>query len=135
MARPALAWGLGVAVIAAAIGVGVAANQIESRGRLAARVHALTGGDAEAGRRAISQRPCGGCHEIPGIAGAQGHVGPPLKGFAGRLYIGGRRQNTPDNLIAWIENPHAIDPESAMPPMGIGEREARDIAAYLHTLE
>jgi cytochrome c2 len=126
---------LGGALVAAAIGLGVALNRIEARDRLEARVHALTGGRADAGRSAIERRPCGGCHEIPGIAGARGHVGPSLKGFAGRLYIGGRRQNTPDNLVAWIVNPHDIDPESAMPPMGIAAPEARNIAAYLYTLK
>lgn len=136
MARSgAPAFGLATLAVAAAIAVGFFANHLEARQRLEARAHALTGGDPRAGRAAVSIRPCGGCHEIPGVAGASGKVGPSLKGFSGRLYIGGRRNNTPDNLVQWIMNPHAIDPQSAMPPMGIGEREARDIAAYLYTLK
>jgi cytochrome c2 len=123
-----------VAVVVLAIGGGLGANQIEARQRLEARVHALTGGDAQAGRIAIAHRPCGGCHEIPGVDGAQGRVGPPLTHFAGRAYIGGRADNTPDNLVRWIEDPHTVDPDSAMPPMGIGPTEARNIAAYLYTL-
>ena len=46
----------------------------------------------------------------------------------------GRLNNTPDNLVAWIVDPHAIDPQNAMPPTGVDAREARDMAAYLYTL-
>jgi cytochrome c len=110
-------------------------NKAEAQHRLEARAQAMTGGDPGRGRAAIARRPCGGCHQIPGVRGARGKVGPPLSGFAGRAYIGGRPPNTPENLVAWIADPHAFDPESAMPPMGIGEAEARNIAAYLYTLE
>ena len=129
------AWtGMTAAAVALIIGGGFLGNQFEARQRLDARVRALTGGDPEAGRAALARRPCGGCHQIPGVRGAAGKVGPPLSAFAGRAYIAGRLANTPDNLTAWIENPHSIDPQSAMPPMGIGEREARNMAAYLYTL-
>ena len=126
--------GVVAGAVALAIGGGFVANHIEARQRLEARVRALTGGDPRAGRAAISQRPCGGCHQIPGIPAARGKVGPPLTGFAGRTYIAGRLNNTPDNLAAWIVDPHAIDPQSAMPPTGVSPHEARDMAAYLYTL-
>lgn len=125
-------------VIAAAAVLGVAgavvANQVEARRDLDARVRVMTGGDPEAGRALIARAPCGGCHEIPGVRGARGEVGPPLTHFAGRAFIGGRVNNTPDNLIRWIEDPHTIDPQSAMPPMGLTPSQARDVAAYLETL-
>lgn len=124
-----------VAVILGGVGASMAANQVETRARLETRVKALTGGDPERGRLAIAARPCGGCHQIPGVPGAASAVGPSLKAFAGRVYIGGRARNTPDNLIQWIKDPHAIDPQNVMPPMGIGDAEARDIAAYLYTLQ
>ena len=135
MARSGPAFAICALVILAGIAAGGLANQIEARQRLAQRVHALTGGDPARGRAAIASRPCGGCHTIPGIAGATGKVGPSLAGFSGRLYIGGRANNTPDNLIQWIQDPHQIDPQNVMPPMGVGEKEARDIAAYLYTLK
>lgn len=122
------------ALVAGALALTLAVDRIDARQRLAARASAITGGDVERGRAAIARRPCGGCHEIPGIRGAKGTVGPPLNRFARRAYIGGRAQNTPENLTTWIQDPHAIDPQSAMPPMGIGLAEARDIAAYLYTL-
>jgi cytochrome c1 len=94
----------------------------------------FTGGDAERGRQAIRQNACPTCHIIPGISEANGLVGPPLDRFADRVYIGGVLPNTPDNLVAWIIDPPGIDPLTAMPPSGVSEAEARDIAAYLYTL-
>ena len=62
-------------------------------------------------------------------------MGPPLIGWSGRVYIDGRLQNTPENLERWILNPHEIDPQSAMPPTGVTPLEARNMAAYLYTLQ
>jgi cytochrome c2 len=94
----------------------------------------FTGGDAERGRQAIRQNACPTCHIIPGISEAKGLVGPPLERFAERVYVGGVVPNTPDNLVAWIIDPPSIAPLTAMPPSGVSEAEARDIAAYLYTL-
>jgi cytochrome c2 len=135
VARSGPAFAIAAVAVVAVLLAGGVANEIDTRHHLVQRVHALTGGDPDAGRAAIARRPCGGCHVIPGIAGAAGKVGPPLTGFAGRIYIGGRVSNTPDNLVQWLEDPHTIDPQSAMPPMGVGDKEARDISAYLYTLQ
>jgi len=94
----------------------------------------VAGGDPERGRRIISQSGCPACHVIPGIAGAQAWVGPPLDRFARRAYVGGVVPNRPQNLVAWILDPPGIDPLTAMPATGVSEPEARDIAAYLYTL-
>jgi len=90
--------------------------------------------DAARGRLALTQYACNGCHVIPGVTGAAVHVGPPLAGMAGRGLIAGRLANTPDHLAAWIRDPQAVDPETAMPNMQVDARDARDIAAYLGTL-
>jgi cytochrome c len=95
---------------------------------------AFTGGDPARGKEAIRQKGCPTCHIVPGLAEAKGLVGPPLDHFASRVYVGGVVPNTPDNLVAWIMDPPAIDPLSAMPATGVSEAEARDIAAYLYTL-
>jgi cytochrome c2 len=134
MARP-LPTLTGVAVLAAVIVAGgFVANQLLARHKLEARVEALTGGDPQRGRTLLAREPCGGCHEIPGVAGARGRVGPPLVHFASRAYIGGRASNTPDNLTRWLQDPRQFDPDTAMPPTPLSDREARDIAAYLYTL-
>jgi len=92
-------------------------------------------GDAQHGARLIQQHGCHACHTIPGIPGAIALVGPPLNAWADRQYIAGALANNPDNLIAWIQDPQAIEPGTIMPDMDIGEKDARDIAAYLFTLE
>lgn len=103
--------------------------------QLETKAMALTGGDPSAGRIAIGKYSCGGCHTIPGVAGAHGLVGPPLSQVGLRMYIGGELRNTPPNLIAWIKDPKAIEPHTAMPDMGVSDKDARDIAAYLYTLD
>jgi cytochrome c1 len=51
--------------------------------------------------------------------------------LAKRSLIAGSLPNTQDNLVRWIRNPQAIDPHTAMPAMGVSERDALDISAYL----
>ena len=94
-----------------------------------------TAGNAEAGKRAIDQYLCATCHRIPGIVGAAKHVGPPLDGIATRKYIAGVLPNTPENMIRWLRHPRRIDPLSAMPDLNVTDKDARDMAAYLSTLD
>jgi len=92
-------------------------------------------GDPSRGAALISWYGCGTCHSVPGVPGANTLVGPPLDHFAQRGYVAGMLRNTPDNLIRWIRDPQKIVPGNAMPALGIDEHDARDIAAYLYTLE
>ena len=97
---------------------------------------AATGsGDAERGRLAMSQYGCATCHSIPGIVGAHAPVGPPLGGVAGRSLIAGRWPNTPQHMERWLRSPQELKPGSAMPTLGVSAADARDMAAYLATLE
>ena len=98
------------------------------------RANAVPGGDAERGRQLVAAYHCGACHAIPGVRGARGVVGPPLGGFARRSFIGGEVPNNPQNLVRWVEDPTAIEPRTAMPALGLDERQARDVAAYLYEL-
>lgn len=91
-------------------------------------------GDPAAGRRIIHDAGCGSCHTIPGVRGADGLVGPPLTSFARRSFIGGTAPNTPENLVRWVQNPRTIEPHTAMPNLGLDDRQARAVAAYLYTL-
>jgi mono/diheme cytochrome c family protein len=94
----------------------------------------VVGGHPQRGLELIQDYGCGTCHTIPGIGGADGNVGPPLAGLGERLYIAGVLRNTPDNLIYRIRYPQRVLPRGAMPNMGVGAQDARDIAAYLYTL-
>lgn len=95
----------------------------------------IPGGNAESGKRLIGFYECGSCHVIPGVQGAEGVVGPPLNFWSRRSLIAGNVPNDPDNLIRWIVDPQAIEPGTAMPNLGVTSAEARDIAAFLYTLE
>ncbi len=95
----------------------------------------LSGGKPEHGPGKIQYYGCGSCHTIPGVVGANALVGPPLTGIANRVYIAGVLPNTPDNLVRWIEHPRRIDEKTAMPDLNVSQSDARDIAAYLLTLQ
>lgn len=96
---------------------------------------ALTGGNPAEGPPLMTRYGCRGCHVIPGVPGADTRVGPPLGGIGDRVYIAGVLLNSPENLIRWIERPHQVDPQTAMPETGITAAEARHVAAYLYSLE
>ena len=109
-----------------------------SAGCIGAREHRagqITGGDAERGRADLIDYGCGACHEIPGVRGAHGRVGPPLTGIASRAYIAGVLPNTSDNMVRWILDPPAVDSLTVMPNMRVTPRDARDITSYLYTLQ
>jgi len=93
-----------------------------------------TTGDPVRGRHVMQQHGCIACHEIPGIVGASAPVGPPLDRMAMHSFIGGVLENTPQNMVRWLRAPEQFVPDGAMPNLGVPERDARDMAAYLATL-
>jgi cytochrome c2 len=94
----------------------------------------LTGGNVETGKQLIIAFGCRSCHQIPGVPGADGRVGPPLEGIARRTYIAGVLANSPSNMVRWLMDPPAVDSLTAMPRVGLDERAARNVASYLYTL-
>jgi cytochrome c len=103
-------------------------------GRGAAVAMEITGGDPRQGTAALRQYGCHTCHTIPGVSGADGRVGPSLRGFGTRVYIAGQLPNTPEHLMQWIQDPRALIPGTAMPWTGVSDEDLRHIAAYLYTL-
>lgn len=99
-----------------------------------AACHRHAPGDAEQGKALIASH-CVACHTVPGVAAAKGKVGPPLTGIARREIIAGKYQNNRANLERWIMHPQAMLPGTAMPDMGLNERQAHAIADYLYTLD
>ncbi|CAL8480559.1 cytochrome C [Caballeronia sp. S22] len=69
----------------------------------------ITGGDPRRGLDAIQRYGCGACHRIDGVPGAYGKVGPTLQNIGERAYVAGK-----------------------LPDLGVGEIDARDIAAFLY---
>jgi cytochrome c1 len=122
----AAAWAAGLGTVAV-----VAACSSPGSHQPAAEQHQ---GDPSHGRTLIEHYGCGSCHEIPGVDGADGLVGPPLTEFGRRSYIAGQLPNNATNLERWIQDPPGVEPGTAMPDLGVGSIDARDIAAYLLSL-
>jgi|SRR4051812_3176767 cytochrome c2 len=122
-------------VLAAALTFGAAGvHNLRDQQKKSERAAQMTGGDPENAQNAIKQYGCAACHDIPGSQSPGGRAGPDLSGIADRLYIGGVVPNTPDNMIRWIVDPKELAQNTAMPRTGIGNKEARDVAAYLYGL-
>ena len=131
MKRPALILFLVVGLI-----VWAACNREEASKPPAPAAPPAPIGNAERGRALAAQYGCNVCHAIPGVDGPQGSLGPSLAGIASRPTISfGTVQNTPANLTQFIQEPASLNPQSSMPPIGLVDADARDIAAYLVTLK
>jgi aldose sugar dehydrogenase len=84
---------------------------------------------------------CANCHGLRGEVG----IGPPLNGVIGRpvatipnfgysTALARRRDVWTESLIEkFITNPESVAPGTRMPPTGLGDWHAEDIAAYLKT--
>ena len=91
-------------------------------------------GDPQRGEEALVHYGCGACHEIAGVPGAQGQVGPPLTSIRQRAFVAGMVPNTPAGLALWIRDPQSIVPGNAMPNLDVSAADAQDIVAYLYSL-
>lgn len=95
----------------------------------------LTGADAANGLAVIERVGCAACHRIPGVAWPTGTVGGSLDGFGNQSMIAGRFPNQPQTLAVWVRDAPSMAPATGMPAMPITPAEARDVAAYLYTLD
>jgi cytochrome c len=121
-----------LALIAALFLAGVGGNYFRNEQKKSHHAIQMSGGEPNKAQSAIRQYGCAACHDIPGVLSPGGLAGPSLSGLADRLYVGGVVENTPDHLVRWIINPKQFTATTAMPVTGIGEEEARNIAAYLY---
>ena len=122
-----------VAVLAFALLAGMIWDFVHDRDKLWAHAAATTGGDPHRGEAMFIDYGCGSCHALTHVRRATGMVGPPLDGIAERVIIAGKLSNTPENLQRWIRDPQAVTPGTDMPDLRVGERDARDISAFLYT--
>jgi cytochrome c2 len=94
----------------------------------------MTGCDPDKGRQKFIQYGCGACHAAAGVSEASAAVGPPLKQVGSRPKIGGVLENTPENMIRWIQDPPSFSPKTAMPNLHVRDEDAKDITCFLYTL-
>jgi cytochrome c2 len=127
-------FGLLVCAIFTALASGIILHQ-QNRNAVKTTAEQMTGGDSENGRLLMTRYGCASCHEISGVPNARGTVGPSLAGIAERSLLAGKLPNTPANMERWLREPQAVSPGTGMPDMAISERDARDLAAYLYTLD
>jgi cytochrome c2 len=94
-------------------------------------------GDVARGRAIVTSgaHGCTGCHDVPGILMPKGVVGPRLDDMRRRSFIAGTLPNRPDVLVAFLQDPPALVPATGMPNVRLSPQDARDIAAFLYTLE
>lgn len=82
------------------------------------------------GKAAAQRLGCGACHQISGVW-PKGTTGPSLTSFAARGMIGGKLSNRPEELTAFLLDPPATVPGTAMPRVAMSRQEAQDIASFL----
>ncbi len=88
---------------------------------------------------------CWACHAVTGSKKARGTKGPNLTHIARRSHIlAGIRDNTQENLVQWLTEPHKIKPGNIMfrdaavyndPAKKLKESEISALVAYLLTLK
>ena len=94
----------------------------------------VTQSDIEQGRILTVRYGCGACHVIPRLPDAVGRVGPKLEDFRNQMYVAGVLMNTRPNLERWLREPRAVNPQTAMPDLGVTEEDARQMAIFLLTV-
>jgi mono/diheme cytochrome c family protein len=77
-----------------------------------------------AGRKALAERGCSGCHTISGVA-PPNHA-PELDGLRDKL--------APGWVRAWLTDPAQLDPRHKMPAFRLSKPEIEALVAYLWTL-
>ncbi|MCC7107548.1 MAG: cytochrome c [Chloroflexi bacterium] len=92
-------------------------------------------GDANNGKQLFTAKGCVACHSGPGING--GSVGPNLTGLGDPskrpMLAANTLPNTPANVRRWVEDPQGVKPGTSMPNLGLTDKEAGDLVAFLYT--
>lgn len=89
---------------------------------------------AQRGERVFDAH-CAACHTIRGTD-AHGAQAPDLTHLLSRrLIAAGALENTPANLHAWIAHAQEIKPGTLMPDFDLAPADARDLDAWLATLQ
>ena len=80
-------------------------------------------GDAQRGRDLFARSACLGCHAIRGTVAAS-PIGPNLTHVGSRATLAaGLYPNDARHLALWIKNARLMKPGSAMPTLGLGQRD------------
>ncbi len=88
-------------------------------------------GNAENGKKIISQVGCLGCHGVDGLEDQSNKIkagaAPWLTGLGSKVQ--------PDWLVTWLKKPNHYQEDTIMPSLRLSDSEANDIATYLLSLK
>ncbi|MFA6237430.1 MAG: c-type cytochrome [Bacteriovorax sp.] len=87
-------------------------------------------GNAENGKKIISEVGCLGCHGVDGLEDQSNKV----KAYAGPWLSGLGSKVQPDWLVTWLKKPNHYQEDTIMPSLRLTDGEANDIATYLLSL-
>jgi mono/diheme cytochrome c family protein len=110
--------------------VNAIAEYIWDKSKPYAPVEKFHAGNAENGKKIISQVGCLGCHGVDGLEEQSNKV----KGYAGPWLTGLGSKVSPDWLVTWLKKPMHYQEDTIMPSLRLSDTEANDIATYLLSL-
>lgn len=99
------------------------------------RTPTLAQADIARGRQLVTDKGCVACHTVPDVKWPRGGLGPSLASFGRQGLIAGQLPNQPGVLMQFVRNAPSLVPGSAMPAIPMSDQEARDVTAYLLTLQ
>ncbi len=101
-----------------------------------------TGGDLGKGRALLDSKGCGTCHSFTGVAAVNASAPPAMDGKdleRGRRLAPDlrftRERMTRSKLMAWLEDPKAVKPDTPMPKVTFTKAEVKDLAAYIFSAD
>lgn len=107
-----------------------------------AKAPSIAGADLGRGRQLLETKGCGTCHAMAGVVALPSSNPPAMDGKAFERahklapdLSNTRERMLPSRLIAWLKDPTAVKPDSAMPKIALTDAEVKDIAGYLLTVE
>ncbi len=96
----------------------------------------LEGADPQRGRKLMEEKACGTCHLFSGVPPLP--EAPASEGYETRAAVQlapdlryARERLEPGMVLAWLENPLKVKPDTKMPETPMTDDERRDIAAYI----
>ena len=98
----------------------------------------IANADLGNGRKLLDTKGCGGCHVMTGVVPITNSAPPAMDGkdFERSRKLAPDLRVTRDRtdgarLVAWLKDPKAVKPDSAMPKIDLTDTEIRDLAGYI----
>lgn len=107
-----------------------------------AKAPELAGADLGKGRRLLETKGCGSCHVMSIVEPLPSSTPPIMEAKAfERAFklapdlVAARTRMSPAKVVAWLKDPVAVKPDSAMPKIPLTDAEIKDITGYLFGAE